>query len=39
MIARGLSANKVTYNEMLHAKVMSKDRRGMWRVVEEMQQA
>ena len=39
MIARGLSANKVTYNELMHAKVMSKDRRGMCSVVEEMQQA
>mmetsp|Transcript_64362 Transcript_64362/g.181487 ORF Transcript_64362/g.181487 Transcript_64362/m.181487 type:complete len:942 (+) Transcript_64362:146-2971(+) len=39
MTVCGLSANKVTYNELLHDKVMTKDRRGMWSVVEEMQAA
>ena len=36
MKGRGLAANKVTYNELIHAKVMSKGRRGMWALVEEM---
>merc|ERR1719235_172599 len=36
MSARGLPANKVTYNEMLHARVLAKDRRGMWTLLEEM---
>jgi len=39
MTARGLQANKVTYNELLHAKVLAKDRRGLWSVVEEMKEA
>lgn len=36
MSARGLPANKVTYNELLHARVLAKDRRGMWTLLEEM---
>merc|ERR1719277_234079 len=39
MPARGLKANKVTYNELLHARVLAKDRRGMWGIVDEMQEA
>mmetsp|Transcript_32231 Transcript_32231/g.70235 ORF Transcript_32231/g.70235 Transcript_32231/m.70235 type:complete len:1074 (+) Transcript_32231:106-3327(+) len=39
MSARGLQANKVTYNELLHAKVMAKDRAGIWQVVDEMKAA
>jgi len=37
MSARGLPANKVTYNELLHARVLAKDRRGMWALIDEMQ--
>merc|ERR1719355_124547 len=39
MSARGLPANKVTYNELLNARVVAKDRRGMWRLVEDMKGA
>merc|ERR1719214_325590 len=39
MVQRGLPANKVTYNELLNAKVASKDRRGMWKVIEDMKAA
>jgi len=39
MSARGLQANKVTYNELLHAKVIAKDRTGLWSILDEMQQA
>merc|ERR1719313_641230 len=39
MVTRGLAANKVTYNELLNAKVQSKDRRGSWKLVEQMQAA
>mmetsp|Transcript_29064 Transcript_29064/g.92682 ORF Transcript_29064/g.92682 Transcript_29064/m.92682 type:complete len:1084 (+) Transcript_29064:133-3384(+) len=39
MAARGLQANKVTYNELLHAKVMAKDRSGIWSIVDEMHEA
>jgi len=39
MSARGLPANKVTYNELLHARVLAKDRRGMWALLEEMNKA
>jgi len=39
MSARGLQANKVTYNELLHAKVLAKDRRGLWMLVDEMREA
>merc|ERR1719160_261376 len=39
MSARGLPANKVTFNELLHAKVLAKDRRGLWSLVEEMRTA
>ena len=34
--ARGLPANKVTYNELLNAKVVSCDRQGMWAIVDKM---
>merc|ERR1719379_1919227 len=37
MSRRGLPPNKVTYNELLDARVTAKDRRGMWSVVEDMQ--
>eukprot|EP00438_Fugacium_kawagutii_P012584 Skav200205 [mRNA] locus=scaffold623:569611:570736:- [translate_table: standard] len=36
MSSRGLSATKVTYNELLNAKVAARDRMGMWRIVDEM---
>merc|ERR1719384_1319757 len=36
---RGLRANNVTYNELLHAHVLVKDRRGMWGIIDEMQEA
>jgi len=39
MAARGLPANKVTYNELLHARVLAKDRRGMWLLIDEMKKA
>ena len=39
MSGRGLAATKVTYNELLNAKVQSKDRRGMWKLIEQMQAA
>merc|ERR1719491_2456318 len=39
MTGRGLRANKVTYNELLHARVLAKDRRGMWDIIDEMQEA
>jgi len=39
MVERGLPANRVTYNELLNAKVASKDRRGMWKLVEDMKAA
>merc|ERR1719240_1693083 len=37
MSRRGLPPNKVTYNELLDARVTAKDRRGMWSVVDDMQ--
>jgi pentatricopeptide repeat protein len=39
MASHGLQANKVTYNELLHAKVLAKDRRGLWGLADEMRQA
>lgn len=39
MAARGLQANKVTYNELLHAKVLAKDHRGLWSLVDQMREA
>jgi len=39
MASRGLPANKVTYNELLHARVLAKDRRGMWALIDEMKRA
>jgi pentatricopeptide repeat protein len=39
MVSRGMHPNKVTYNELLHAKVTSKDRAGMWSLLAEMQEA
>jgi len=39
MVERGLPANRVTYNELLNAKVASKDRRGMWKVIDDMRAA
>eukprot|EP00928_Gymnodinium_smaydae_P062247 TRINITY_DN46155_c0_g1_i1.p1 TRINITY_DN46155_c0_g1~~TRINITY_DN46155_c0_g1_i1.p1 ORF type:complete len:1115 (+),score=299.63 TRINITY_DN46155_c0_g1_i1:138-3347(+) len=39
MKERGLQANKVTYNELLHSKVVAKDHKGIWSVVDEMHAA
>merc|ERR1719271_985567 len=39
MTAHGLQGNKVTYNELLHAKVLAKDRAGLWSLVGEMREA
>ncbi|OLP79066.1 Pentatricopeptide repeat-containing protein [Symbiodinium microadriaticum] len=39
MTSRGLAANKVTYNELLNAKVAARDRVGMWSIVDQMLQA
>mmetsp|Transcript_71061 Transcript_71061/g.111239 ORF Transcript_71061/g.111239 Transcript_71061/m.111239 type:complete len:1078 (-) Transcript_71061:92-3325(-) len=39
MTAAGFQANKVTFNELLHAKVLAKDRHGLWNLVDEMQNA
>jgi len=39
MAASGLQANKVTYNELLHAKVLAKDHRGIWSLMDEMRAA
>lgn len=39
MAARGLQANKVTFNEILHSKVLTKDRCGLWNVLDEMRVA
>merc|ERR1712232_834653 len=36
MADHGLTANKVTLNELLGDRVKAGDRAGMWRVVEEM---
>lgn len=32
----GLQANKVTFNELLHAMVTAKDRQGMWSIIDEI---
>merc|ERR1719515_471070 len=37
MPRRGLAPNTITYNELLDARVMAKDRHGMWSVIEDMQ--
>jgi len=39
MAASGHKANKVTFNELLNAKVVAKDREGMWQLVTEMKEA
>jgi len=39
MTSRGLSASKVTYNELLHSKVLAKDLRGIWSVIDDMHAA
>merc|ERR1719265_2881742 len=39
MVEHGLPANRVTYNELLNACVASKDRRGMWKLVDDMKAA
>jgi len=39
MAARGLQANKVTFNELLHAKVVAMDTKGVWMLIEDMQRA
>merc|ERR1719269_488213 len=32
----GISANQITYNEMLNALVAMKDRKGMWNLIQDM---
>jgi len=32
----GLQANKVTFNELLHAMVTARDKEGMWSIIDEM---
>jgi len=39
MAANGFQANKVTFNELLHAKVTAGDSKGMWQLVAEMKAA
>lgn len=39
MATSGLQPNKVTYNELLHSKVLARDVRGIWEIVEEMHKA
>jgi pentatricopeptide repeat protein len=39
MVERGLVPNKVTFNELLAAKISAKDRRGLWEVIEMMRLA
>merc|ERR1719203_1379681 len=39
MPSRGLRANNVTFHTLLHARVLAKDRRGMWDVIDGMQDA
>merc|ERR1719150_2485247 len=39
MAACGLRANSVTYNELLHAKVMAMDTKGAWSILDDMQAA
>ena len=34
---RGLPANSITYNDLPNARVQTEDRRGMWRLIEQMQ--
>merc|ERR1719171_1736942 len=36
MTGRGLPPNKVTYNELLNARVVAKDRKGMWSLIDDM---
>jgi len=36
MQAKGLQANRVTYCELINAKVTAKDNAGIWRLVDEM---
>lgn len=39
MASRGLPASRVTFHELLHARVIADDRTGMWKLVDEMQAA
>lgn len=39
MAAAGLQANKVTFNELLHSKVVAKDVHGIWNILGEMHKA
>merc|ERR1740123_2525707 len=39
MAAHGVQANKVTFNELLHARVVAKDTRGVWTLIDDMQKA
>ena len=39
MEARGWQANKVTYNEFLHAKLLAEDYTSIWDLIDKMQRA
>lgn len=39
MVARGLRANKVTFNELINAKVVAGDVNGMWNLLQRMKDA
>lgn len=37
MAMRGFAANRVTFHEFLHAKVVGGDQQGMWKVIDDME--
>jgi len=39
MAACGVPASRITFHELLHAKVLADDHRGMWQVLEDMRVA
>ena len=39
MSSRGVRANSVTFNELLHARVLLKDMDGTWKVLDHMNSA
>ena len=39
MSSRGVRANRVTFNELLHARVLAKDMDGTWKVLDHMKPA
>jgi len=39
MAARGFQANLMTFNKLLHAKVVAKDSKGVWTLIEDMELA